>query len=242
MDAGTVDGGRRDADVAGAASPLPSPDPPRQPALRELLARRLRDPRHRGHEQPRFVSGLDWTPPFAHPTHTTLPIPFPLHGRRVMLVSDEDVAKLAPSAAVVPLARRHHRRDASCAVRELPGRRGRRHPAAAVHRLSPAVRGGARHRDPRGLVRPRAPRVDIADPHAPREVASFVPPVPDGATRVVQQRRLSRRARAPLPDRPRPRRAHPRARVVGAESARRVPRARARDEMQLPVAIRAVDE
>jgi hypothetical protein len=26
--------------------------------------------------------------------------------------------------------------------------------------------------------------VDIADPHAPREVASFVPPVPEGETRV----------------------------------------------------------
>src|SRR5213594_3462888 len=46
--------------------------------------------------KPRFVSGLDWSPPFLTPTHTALPVPFPLHGRRVMLVADEDVAKLEP--------------------------------------------------------------------------------------------------------------------------------------------------
>jgi hypothetical protein len=44
--------------------------------------------------KPRFVSGLDWSPPFLTPTHTALPVPFPLHGRKVMLVADEDVAKL----------------------------------------------------------------------------------------------------------------------------------------------------
>src|SRR5204863_437754 len=46
--------------------------------------------------RPRLVSGLDWSPPFITPTHTALPVPFPLHGRRVLLVADEDVAKLAP--------------------------------------------------------------------------------------------------------------------------------------------------
>ena len=44
--------------------------------------------------RPRHVSGLDWSPPFPWPTHTALPIPFPLMGRRVMLVADEDVVKL----------------------------------------------------------------------------------------------------------------------------------------------------
>ena len=74
VDAGAVDGGRRDAVVVGAPSSLPSSDPRGQPALRQLLARRLRDPRHRGHERsPRFVSGLDWSPPFITPTHTALP-------------------------------------------------------------------------------------------------------------------------------------------------------------------------
>ena len=46
--------------------------------------------------KPRFVSGLDWSPPYITPTHTALPLPFPLHGRRIMLAADEDVAKTAP--------------------------------------------------------------------------------------------------------------------------------------------------
>ena len=71
--------------------------------------------------KPTFVSGLDWSPPFITPTHTALPVPFPLHGRRVMLVADEDVAKLEPGPAVLPLAGRHHGRAAAGAVRELPG-------------------------------------------------------------------------------------------------------------------------
>src|SRR2546430_17231514 len=48
--------------------------------------------------KPPFVSGLDWSPPFITPTHTALPVPFPLHGRRVMIAADEDVAKLEPGA------------------------------------------------------------------------------------------------------------------------------------------------
>ena len=31
---------------------------------------------------PKLVSGLDWSPPFACPTHTALPLPFEIRGRR----------------------------------------------------------------------------------------------------------------------------------------------------------------
>src|SRR5258705_10647277 len=48
--------------------------------------------------KPKLVSGLDWSPPFITPTHTALPVPFPLQGRRVLLVADEDVANLAAAA------------------------------------------------------------------------------------------------------------------------------------------------
>jgi hypothetical protein len=49
-------------------------------------------------KQPRLVSGLDWSPPFACPTHIALPIPFDLRGRRYLVVADEDV--LRPADAV----------------------------------------------------------------------------------------------------------------------------------------------
>jgi hypothetical protein len=48
--------------------------------------------------RPRLVSGGNTSPAFPHPTHTCLPIPTTLKGRRVMVVADEDVAKLWPSA------------------------------------------------------------------------------------------------------------------------------------------------
>lgn len=43
--------------------------------------------------KPKRISGLDWSPPFSCPTHTALPIPFGINGRRYMLVADEDVAR-----------------------------------------------------------------------------------------------------------------------------------------------------
>src|SRR5262249_56363975 len=46
--------------------------------------------------RPRLVSSFDWSPPFACPTHTTLPLPFLLHGRRVLLVAHQELARVPP--------------------------------------------------------------------------------------------------------------------------------------------------
>jgi len=48
--------------------------------------------------KPRLVSQGVKSRAFPHPTHTCLPIPQPLQGRSVMIVADEDVAKLNPSS------------------------------------------------------------------------------------------------------------------------------------------------
>lgn len=46
---------------------------------------------------PRLVSHLDWSPPYPCPTHTALPIPQTLRGRRWLVVTDEEVhLRLAP--------------------------------------------------------------------------------------------------------------------------------------------------
>ncbi len=47
--------------------------------------------------RPRAIAHVNTSPSFPHPTHTVLPIPQDLKGRRIMVVADEDVAKLRPS-------------------------------------------------------------------------------------------------------------------------------------------------
>ena len=49
----------------------------------------------------------------------------PLKGRHVMVVADEDVAKLWPVSPVVRLGLRHHQRAAADPDRDLPGARAR---------------------------------------------------------------------------------------------------------------------
>ncbi len=48
--------------------------------------------------KPKLISGGNTSPAFPHPTHTCLPMPKPLKGREIMVVADEDVAKLWPAA------------------------------------------------------------------------------------------------------------------------------------------------
>ncbi len=133
--------------------------------------------------KPRFVSGLDWSPPFAHPTHTALPVPFPVADRRLMIVADEDVAKLRPSPpSFLWLV------DITDEARPVPFSSFQ----AADVDGAPAPEFTGCHQpveDVRGTEIPVAwfasgvRIVDIARPHAMREVASFVPPVPEGAER-----------------------------------------------------------
>lgn len=136
----------------------------------------IADPR-----QPRFVSGFDWSPPFPSPTHTALPIPFPVRGRRVLVVSDEDVHPLEPGppALLWMVDITDERRPvpvASFQVAELDGTpqppfTGCHQPCETVTGTEIAVAWFAQ-----GLR-----VIDIANPHAPSEVAAFVPPPPPGA-------------------------------------------------------------
>jgi len=48
--------------------------------------------------QPKLVSHLDWSPPYPCPTHTALPIPHEIGGRRFIVCTDEEVSdRLHPS-------------------------------------------------------------------------------------------------------------------------------------------------
>lgn len=134
--------------------------------------------------KPTFVSGLDWSPPFPCPTHSVVPVPFELGGRRMLVVSDEDVFHLEPGPPAflwlvdvttetkpIPVA--------SFQVAELDG--------------SPQPRMTGCHQPIEKIRSTEVPVawfaqglriLDISRPHAPREVASFLPDPPPGSERV----------------------------------------------------------
>jgi hypothetical protein len=134
--------------------------------------------------RPRLVSGLDWSPPFITPTHTALPVPFPLRGRRVLLVADEDVAKLEPGPPsflwLVDIT--DETRPVPFASFQVAGIDGTPQPEftgchqPVEHITSTEV--------PVAWFAHGLRVVDIADPHAPREVAHFLPEPPPDQARV----------------------------------------------------------
>jgi hypothetical protein len=135
--------------------------------------------------KPKFISGLDWSPPFPWPTHTALPVPFLLRGRRVMLVADEDVVRLAGPTSpaflwLVDITEETRPIPfASFQVEEEDGMPKRDY--TGLHQFCEEIRSTE---IPIAWFARGLKIVDIANPHAPQEVASFMPPVPEGAERV----------------------------------------------------------
>jgi hypothetical protein len=134
--------------------------------------------------KPRFVSGLDWSPPYITPTHTALPLPFPLHGRRIMLAADEDVAKTAPGPPsfmwLVDITDERH--PVPISTFQVPGVDGEPQPEfTGCHQPCERVTGTE---IPVAWFAHGLRVVDVANPHAPREVAHFLPEPPAGHSRV----------------------------------------------------------
>jgi hypothetical protein len=164
--------------------------------------------------RPKCVGAIDWSPPFPWPTHSCVPVPFPLAGRRWMLVADEDVLPLDPELTGdggVHVDGRHHRRGAADASGKLSGRRRQRQGQPGDDRLPSADRGHPGHRSPLCVVRP-----GLAFPrHRQSELSARSCELCAGRARGrgsrLQQRRVPRPARPRLCDRPRARPSHRRA-------------------------------
>jgi len=135
--------------------------------------------------RPKVVSHAATSPAFPHPTHTCLPIPQSLKGRRIMVVADEDVAKLRPSPpsfswvyditveqAPVPIAT-FQVPDLDIDGRPQP-------PMTGCHQPSERLRGSVL---PFAWFAQGMRLVSIADPFAPKEVGHFLPDPAAGEAR-----------------------------------------------------------
>jgi hypothetical protein len=134
---------------------------------------------------PKLVSGINTSPAFPHPTHTCLVMPQPLRGRRIMVVADEDVAKLWPAspsfAWVYDITQEHV--PVSIATYQVAGLDVDGSPQPAMtgcHQPSERFRGTV---VPFAWFAQGLRLVDFADPFAPKEVGHYLPDPAPGADR-----------------------------------------------------------
>jgi hypothetical protein len=136
--------------------------------------------------QPKLVSHVDWSPPFPWPTHTALALPFEIENRRILLVSDEDVVRLKgcppyPAAFLWLVDITDERHPAPFASFQVEGIPPQEQPyATGCHQPSEIVTGTE---VPVAWFAYGLRIIDIAKPHAMREVAHFLPD-PKGGDRV----------------------------------------------------------
>jgi len=134
--------------------------------------------------KPKFVSQFDWSPPFPWPTHTTLPLPYRLQGRDIMLVADEDVFRTGPSYPsflwLVDITdEKHPMPFSSFQLDEVDG--SQQPEFTGCHQPSEKVTGTE---IPVAWFAYGLRIIDIRNPHAPKEVARFVPDPAAGSDRV----------------------------------------------------------
>ena len=135
--------------------------------------------------KPRLVSGLNTSPAHPHPTHTCLAMPMPLKGRRIMVVADEDVAKLRPSPPSFSWIfditdERQPLPIASFDVEGLDNDGAPQPVMTGCHQPCEVVTGTV---IPFAWFAQGLRLVDIADPFRPREVGFFKPDPPEGCER-----------------------------------------------------------
>lgn len=123
---------------------------------------------------------------FPHPTHTCLPVPQTLKGRRVMVVADEDVAKLEPSppsfAWVYDIT--DERNPIPISTYQVEGVHGDGSPQPAMtgcHQPSERFTGTV---IPFAWFAQGLRLVDVADPFHPKEVGHYRPDAPAGFERL----------------------------------------------------------
>ncbi len=135
--------------------------------------------------KPKVVSHFNLSSVYPHPTHTLLPMPQPLMGRKVMVVAQEDVAKIYPAAPSfswvyditderLPIPISTLRVDGI----DVDG--SPQPPMTGCHQPSERFRGTIL---PFAWFAQGLRLFDIANPYSPKEVGHFVPATPAGQER-----------------------------------------------------------
>lgn len=134
---------------------------------------------------PRQVAGFDWSPPFPWPTHSVVPVPFPINGRRYLIVADEDVQPLDPEMAPELAAflwfvdATDETKPVPVATFQVEGVHGKRNTTmTGCHQPVEVIRGTE---IPVAWFAQGLRFVDFSNPMAPRETAHYIPDAPDGA-------------------------------------------------------------
>ena len=125
--------------------------------------------------RPKLVSSYDTSPPLPFPTHTALPVPFPVRRRHLLLVADEDVTRppewypsflwlfdITDETRPLPIS--------SFQLEDVDGSPTRDY--SGCHQPCEIVTGTE---IPVAWFARGLRIVDIANPHAPKEVAWFMP-------------------------------------------------------------------
>ncbi|MEO1193764.1 MAG: hypothetical protein AAFY02_18555 [Pseudomonadota bacterium] len=135
--------------------------------------------------KPKAIAGGNTSPLYPHPTHTCLVIPEPLKGRQIMVVADEDVAKLWPAAPAFTwiydiTEERLPTPIATWQVEGLDEDGSPQEPMTGCHQPSERFSGSI---IPFAWFAQGLRVLDIADPFRPKEVAFFESDAPPGHER-----------------------------------------------------------
>lgn len=135
--------------------------------------------------KPTLVAQLNTSPAYPHPTHTCLPMPQPLKGRQIMVVADEDVAKLWPSPPAFSWVFdiTQERVPLPISTINVPGidpDGSPQPPMTGCHQPSERFNGSI---IPFAWFAQGLRLFDIADPYQPKEVGHYQPDPPAGAER-----------------------------------------------------------
>lgn len=132
--------------------------------------------------KPKVISSLNTTPVYPHPTHTCLVVPTLLKGRKIMVVADEDVAKLWPAAPAFTWIYdiTEERMPVSIATWQVEGLDPDGQPQPPMmgcHQPSERFNGSI---IPFAWFAKGLRLLDIRDPYAPKEVGFYEPDPPAG--------------------------------------------------------------